>query len=99
MVKYLAEKYPKLINSVDDDNDNGLHLAVRRGKMDIVVYLIEELKMDPAVEGKYGKNVFLQACNTGITEMIKYLKAVMDDECDETLDYYDISYGYDDTFW
>ena len=70
--------------------------------METVVFLIEKLGMDPAVEGKYGKNVFSQACNDGITEMIKYLKAVMDDECyetmdHETLDYYDFSSGYDGT--
>ena len=73
IVKYLAEKYPNLINSVDDFNDTGLHIAVRFGKMDTLVCLIEELEMDPAVEGEDGRNVFLTACYSGNIEMVKYL--------------------------
>ena len=72
-VKYLAEKYPKLINSVDDDNESGLHLAAWIGKTDTLVYLIEELGLDPAVKGWYERNSFLYACYSGNIEIVKYL--------------------------
>ena len=73
MVKYLAEKYPRLINSVDSSNDNGLHVAAREGNIDTVVYLIEELEMDPTVKDQGGQNVFLYACYSGNIEMVNYL--------------------------
>ena len=82
MVKYVAEKFPKLVNSVDDDNKNGLHLAAQEaariatygiGEMDTVVYLIEEIEMDPAVQDRYGRNSFLWACHAGHIAMVKYV--------------------------
>ena len=61
IVKFLAEKYPKLINSVDEYNDNGLHLAARSGHTDTAEFLIEKLEMDPTVRNHDGRNAFLQA--------------------------------------
>ena len=75
IVKYLAAKYPNLIDSTDGNNNNGLHLADRwYNGIYTVVYLIEELKMDPAVQGEYGRNAFLQACEfSGNIETVKFL--------------------------
>ena len=50
IVKYLAEKYPKLLASVDESNNTGLQLASRQRKNDTVLYLIDELGMDSANE-------------------------------------------------
>ena len=41
--------------------------------MATVVFLIDELRMDPAVENYYGRNLFLIACQLGHTEIVKYL--------------------------
>ena len=65
--------YPKLINSVDVHNDNGLHIAASSGKIDIVVFLIEELKMDPAVENRNGVNVISMARRNGNMYLTQYL--------------------------
>ena len=73
VVKFLAEKNPKLINSVDDKNDNGLHLAALQGNMDVVELCVENLKMDPAAEGFMEQNSFLRACDGGNTEIVKFL--------------------------
>ena len=73
IVKYLAEKYPKLINSVDEYNNNGLHIAAWKGKTDIIAYLIEELGMDPAVKGDNGRNAFLNACYYRHIRIVRYL--------------------------
>ena len=73
IVNYLAGKYPELKNSVDENNDNGLHLAAWQGKMDIVVFLIDRLGMNPIIEGQYGQNCFLKACYGGHIEIVKYL--------------------------
>ena len=72
-VKYLANKYPRLINSVDGNNNNGLLTAAWICKTDIIVYLIEDLAMDPTVKSRYGKNTFLRACYSGNIETVKYL--------------------------
>ena len=72
-VQYLAELNTNLTESVDIEGSNGLHFAARAGKMDIVVYLIEELEIDPAAEGVDGRNAFLFACLYGNIEMVKYL--------------------------
>ena len=50
-------------------NDDGLHLASRQGNLETVMYLIETLKMDPAVKGDYGRNSFLYACYGGKLEI------------------------------
>ena len=76
MVKYLAEREPQLINSVKKNNNTGLHLATWKGNMDTVLFLIEELEMDPAVKGRYGRNAFLWACDRGNIEIVKYFATV-----------------------
>ena len=73
IVKYLAKRYRKLIDSVDEYNDNGLHLASLQCQMDTVVFLIETLKMDPAAKGYKGRNSYMKACEGGNTEIVKYL--------------------------
>jgi len=73
IVKKLATKHPELINTVDENNDNGLHLASGRGSLEIVMYLIETLTMDPTVKGEYGRNSFIYACYGGKLEIVKYL--------------------------
>ena len=73
IVKYLGTKHSELINTVDENNNNGLHRASRQGNLEIVMYLIETLKMDPAVKGRYGRNSFINACNGGKLEIVKYL--------------------------
>ena len=73
VIKYLAKRYEHLKNTVDEDNNNGLHLAAEFGDMDTVVFLIEELGMDPAVEGKNGKNVFVQGKVSGNINIFRYL--------------------------
>ena len=73
IVKYLAKKYPQLINSVDDENAGGLNLAARwDGEINTVVYLIEELEMNPLVVDDYGQNALMSVCDRGNIEMIKY---------------------------
>ena len=74
LIKYLAERYPRLINSFSEFNKNCLHLAIGQGRADTMVYLIEELGMDPAVvDSMFGRNSFLWACYHGNIEFIKYL--------------------------
>ena len=90
VIKYLAEKDPALINSVDKNNDNGLHLASRQDRMGTMVFLVEELKMDPSVTGRYERNSFLWACWCGNFEMLKYL-AEKDPELANSVDKYKYS--------
>ena len=73
VVEYLATKHPELINIVDENNDNGLHLASWRGNLETVMYLIETLKMDPVVKGNSGRNSFLHACYYEKLKIVKYL--------------------------
>ena len=56
-----------------DKKDNGLHLAARQGNLNTVLYLVEEMQMDPAAEGSMGQNSFLKACDGGNTDIVKYL--------------------------
>ena len=54
------------VNSRDNSGsygyDNGLHFAVREGKLDTAVFLIEQLEMDPSIEGRNRHNAFWCAC-------------------------------------
>ena len=72
-VQYLIKLNGNLAESVDYFGDNGVDKAVLQGKIDTVVFLIEELGMNPAVKGWYGRNAFLRACYHGHMEIVKYL--------------------------
>ena len=52
-VKYLLELNRNLTKSVEVSNNDGLHTAAEQGQMDTVVFLIEKIGMNPAVEGLY----------------------------------------------
>ena len=52
VIQYLLELNTYFIESVDVGNNNGLHLAAWKGKTDIMVYLIEDIGMDPTVESR-----------------------------------------------
>ena len=54
-----------LIHSFTDKKVNGLHLASMKGEIDTVVFLIEEIEMDPTVKNEFGLNCFLSACYGG----------------------------------
>ena len=47
-----VNKYPEMLNDVDDSNANGLHLASWKGYLEPVVFLVEHMKMDPKIKGK-----------------------------------------------
>ena len=76
VIKYLLELNENIITTFDDENRifsfNGLHLAALKGKRDTVVFLIEELGMNPAVEDASRRNCFLNACYGGQTDIVKY---------------------------
>ena len=72
-VQYLIKLNRNLAESVDYFGDNGVGKAALQGKIDTVVFLIEELGMDPAAKGNYGRNAFLRACYGGNIEVVKYL--------------------------
>ena len=87
VVEYLATKHQELINTTDEVNNNGLHLASIHGSLETVMYLIEKQKMDPTVNGSYGRNSFINACY-GKLEIAKYL-ATKHPELINTVDKYD----------
>ena len=71
---FLIGRYPWVIDhSIDENSNNGLHLASLESRMDTVVYLIDNLEMDPAVKGQHGRNTFLLACYAGNIKIVKYL--------------------------
>ena len=74
IVKYLAEKYPAMVMTCDHRNNNGLHIAASFGKMDMVVFLIEKLNLDPAVVDSQS-NIYEKALLGGdkAAEVAKYL--------------------------
>ena len=66
-VQYLIKLNGNLAESVDYFGDNGVGKAALHGIIDTVVFLIEELGMNPAVKGKYERNSFLYACYEDIS--------------------------------
>ena len=72
-VQYLIKLNPNLAQGVDYFGDNGVGKAALHGNIDTVVFLIEELGMDPAVKGRNGQNSFLYACYRENIEIVKYL--------------------------
>ena len=73
IIKFLATEHPELINTVEQHNSNGLHLASQEGHSETFMYLIETLKMDPAVNDRLGRNSFIYACVGGSLEIVEYL--------------------------
>ena len=72
------------------DSCNGLHIAAGKSNVDTVVYLIEELEMDPAVEDHEGRNVISVADDASQIEVVEYLTEKFPKvEIQETSFYYD----------
>ena len=73
MVKYLVEKRSMPLGK-DDNRDTPLHVAVMSGRLDILMYLIEERKCSPGCLGRWGRTPLHRACfEKANLAMVKYL--------------------------
>ena len=64
IVRYFSIRFPELMNTVDNDNNTGLHLASNSGNLEIVKFMIDELYFDPTFKSNAGYNSFLCACHS-----------------------------------
>jgi ankyrin repeat protein len=56
----------------DGKSKVALHFAVARGDLDIVKYMIENLKLDILVKDSEGNNPFFTAVEHGHLDIVKY---------------------------
>ena len=87
IVKYLIEEQKCEMECKDRHNETPLHEAVKRGRLDIMKYLIRK-GCDPKHGGKSGGTALHHACQHGRVEEVKYLIAkdnlAIDKSCDNS---------------
>ena len=75
MMSYLNSKNSELKNGKDNNNDTALHLAVIYADLEIVQFLIEEIKVKINETDYKGRNCFLLAAEDGEIDMMRYLNS------------------------
>ena len=72
MVKYLVEKHGCDPTGKDDDGNTSLHLAAAFGSLEMVMYLIEDRKINPECPDGMGRSPLHNACELNLA-IVKYL--------------------------
>ena len=68
-----AKTCANIMESVDLDGDTSLHYAALNGHVQIVRYYLEDLKMDPNIEGEWKQSPLHIASQQGYLEVVKCL--------------------------
>ena len=75
-IKYIIDHYPQytsLLHSTDDDNTLPIHIACNSGDIQLVTFLIDEMKCDISTEDKNGFTCVIYACLSGNLDLVKLL--------------------------
>ncbi|KAK3588334.1 hypothetical protein CHS0354_020957 [Potamilus streckersoni] len=72
MVQYLLEKYPDMINEVNNCQETPGHYAAQRGHVSVLQFLIDK-GLDPWCRTATHETLLHMSCNAGHLEMSKYL--------------------------
>ena len=56
IAQYLAPEMKDHLNDANDEGDTALHIAVRKGQLSMVEYLVRSCGLDVTVKDKVGKN-------------------------------------------
>ncbi len=58
-------------------NDYALQMAARQGRLDVVVFLVEEMGCDPNVKNRYPERL---AADKGNVEVVKYFESLKEEK-------------------
>ena len=76
LIKYIIDHYPQytsLLHSTDDNDNLPIYRACISGVIQLVTFLIDEMKCDITTENKAGYNCVLRACRSGNLDLVKLL--------------------------
>ncbi|XP_065343666.1 uncharacterized protein LOC135941846 [Cloeon dipterum] len=75
MVKYLHEKNGELVKQVTNDGSTYLHLAIDNDDcpFEVILWLIEEIKIDANATNEFGETAFMMACSKNRSDVVEYL--------------------------
>ena len=76
IIKYIIDKYPQcisLLHLINDNNVTPVHTACSSGIVQLVTFLIDEMKCDDSTEGINGLNCVMFACISGNLDLLKLL--------------------------
>ncbi|XP_019856957.1 PREDICTED: ankyrin-3-like [Amphimedon queenslandica] len=76
LIKYIINNYPQytsLLHSTDDKGALPIHLACASGVIQLVTFLIDEMKCDITTEDKDGYTCVTRACESGNLDLLKLL--------------------------
>ncbi|XP_019860504.1 PREDICTED: serine/threonine-protein phosphatase 6 regulatory ankyrin repeat subunit A-like, partial [Amphimedon queenslandica] len=76
-IKHIINQYPQyttLLHSTDDKGTLALHLACCSGNIQLVTFLIDDMKCDvTATNTSYGSNCVMFACSSGNLDLVQLL--------------------------
>ncbi|XP_019861613.1 PREDICTED: uncharacterized protein LOC109590109 [Amphimedon queenslandica] len=77
LIKHITSQYPQyisLLHSTDNDGSLALHLACQSGNIQLVTFLISDMKCDvTATDTLYGSNCVMFACFSGNLDLVQLL--------------------------
>ena len=76
IIKYIIDNYPQYTSQLhltDHNNTTPLHFACYSGVVQLVTFLIDEMKCDDSTEGMNGLNCVTRACISGNLDLLKLL--------------------------
>ncbi|XP_065346583.1 serine/threonine-protein phosphatase 6 regulatory ankyrin repeat subunit B-like [Cloeon dipterum] len=75
MVKYLHEKNSELVKQVTNDGSTYLHLAIDNDDcpLEVILWLIEDIKIDVNGTNEFGETPFMIACSKNRSDVVEYL--------------------------
>uniref|UniRef100_A0A1X7UG84 Uncharacterized protein n=1 Tax=Amphimedon queenslandica TaxID=400682 RepID=A0A1X7UG84_AMPQE len=76
IIKHIIDNYPQytsLLHLTEDNNTTTLHLACSGGVVQLVTFLIDEMKCDESTEDMNGLNCVTWACTSGNLDLLKLL--------------------------